>query len=591
MAGERHNLKPFLGLFVRHWKAMGLAALLALVTVCAGVGLLGLAGWFIAAAAFAGLATATAQLFNLFLPSVGVRLLAMVRTAGRYAERVVSHETTFRMLQSLRLWFYRRIEPLAPARLLEFRSGDILNRIVADIDALDNLFLRVVSPTVVAVVVSGAVFAFAWKFHFAIAAIVWLTVFAGGFVVAAAALKAGADPGARLNRQSAFLRVAILEGLQGMAELMVFGAHRKHLARIARNDGELIRLQLRMSRIKATGAALITLLTGAAVLATLIVGIQLIHAGRLDGTQLTLLVMVTLAAVEAVMPLPGAYQFLGHTREAARRLQEMVAIEPPTVFTATSLAAPAHFDIRFEDLTFSYGKGMAAALENFDLSIEEHERVAIVGQTGAGKSTLASLLLRFWDPQSGGVRIGGVDVRKFSETDLRRYVVAISQQAHMFNASLRDNLLLADSRAGDDRLQDALQAVALGDFVRRLPDGLDTWIGESGSRLSTGQARRVALARAIIKDAPIWVLDEPTEGLDRVTDRTVMQTILELTRGRTLLMMTHRLAALERMDRIVVMESGRILEQGSHRELTARPSRYAELVGKIDNQQSVAGDR
>jgi ATP-binding cassette subfamily C protein CydC len=576
------GIKPLLALFGHHWKGMGLAMVLALATIGAGIGLLGLAGWFIAAAAFAGLNVMTAPLFNLFLPSVGVRLFAIIRTTARYAERIVSHETTFRLLESLRDWFYRKLEPLAPARLMEYRSGDILNRIVADIDALDNLYLRVISPTIVAVIISVLVLIFIGLFHPGIALLIWLTLFAGGFLVSAAALKAGSKIGVHLSRQTTDLRISIIDGLQGMSELLVFGAHGDHLTQIRHKDRDLLRSQLRMSQIKAVAHGIMTLLAGGAVVGTLVIGIGLVHQGHLDGSYLAMMVLVVLATTEAILPLPLAYQFLGHTREAARRLQEVVATDPQVDFLPESQKIPKNFGIQFDGLTFSYRRGAPAALKDFDLHIEDGERVAIVGQTGAGKSTLANLLVRFWDPQEGCIRIGGVDIRDFSEKDLRRYLAVVTQQAHMFNASLRDNLTLADSRAEEEALQSALKAACMWEFVQSLPQGLDTWIGEAGRNLSSGQAQRVALARAIIKDAPIWILDEPTEGLDRVTEHSVMDSLLAQTRNRTLLLITHRLISLDQMDRIVVIEKGRILEQGSHRELLTKPSRYAELVGRIN---------
>ena len=582
LSKNQSHMKPFLKLFRRHWKGLGLGTLLGLATVCAGIGLLGLAGWFIAAAAFAGLSTLSAQLFNLFLPSVGIRVFAIVRTAARYAERIVSHEVTFRLLQSLRVWFYQKIEPLAPARLMEFRSGDILNRIVADIDALDNLYLRVVSPTVVAVIAAMLVFSFLSIFEPVIAAIVCLTIFAGGFIVSAAALRAGSRIGARLNRQTTDLRVTIIDSLQGMAELLIFGAHEDQKENIRKCDRELIRSQLQMSRVKATASGLITLISGIALVVVITIGIGRVHQGNLDGAHLAMMVFITLAAIEAVLPLPVAYQFLGHTREAARRLLEVVGTKPQVKFPSDSKKEPSHFDVHFDEVTFSYREELRPALKGVKLQIGNAERVAVLGQTGAGKSTLANLLMRFWDPQHGGIRIGGIDIREMCEADLRRLMAVVTQQAHMFNASLRDNLLLANPQAKEANLTSALKSAGLWDLLTSLPEGLDTWIGESGRRLSAGQARRVALARAIIKDAPIWVLDEPTEGLDRITEQSVMGSLLELTRHRTVLLITHRLVALENMDRIVVIENGRILEEGSHSELLTRPSRYAELTGGIE---------
>jgi ATP-binding cassette subfamily C protein CydC len=555
---------------------MVLGLLLAATATAAGVGLLALSGWFIASAALAGLAPLTAHLFNLFHPSVGVRLFAITRTAARYGERIVNHEVTFRILERLRTWFYLQIEPLAPAGLARFRSGDVLDRIVADIDALDNLYIRVVTPGLVALGMTVMVVGLFWRFDRAAALTLLTGMVLAGLALPLAANRGAALPGQALARQGARLRTLTVEGLQGLAELLIFDAAGRHRGRIQRCQRDLIRVQSRMSHISGLTSAGLTLLSGGTVGIVLFVGAGRVGHAALDGPAWALLVFAALAAFEIVWTLPTAFQFLSRTQEAARRLTAIVDQKPPVHFAETS-AAPAHSGVRFEKVSFGYEQDAPPVLEAFDLRVEPGERVAIMGSTGAGKSTLIHLLVRFWDPQKGRILLGDQDIRGLSEAALRRGMAVVSQQSHLFNATLRDNLLLACPEADDQRLWSALAKARLADFAADLPNGLDTWIGESGQRLSGGEARRLAVARSVLQDAPLWLLDEPTEGLDATNERLLMETLITLTAQRTLLLITHRPAALAHMDRIAVMEKGRIVEEGTPQDLLNARGRYAQL--------------
>jgi ATP-binding cassette subfamily C protein CydC len=548
-----------------------------LIATTATVGLLALSGWFLSAAAFAGLSITAAQTFNYFFPSIGVRIFAILRTLARYAERVVSHDATFRILESLRIWFYERIEPLAPARLMLYRSGDILNRVLSDIDALDNLYLRILSPTLVAGLMVAGLTVFLSLFDplIALTTLGWLVV--AGFGIPAAAGIAGAAAGRRLSHLMTQLRIQIVEGIQGLPELLVFNRCRDYLGRMDRNNRNLLDVQRHMSHLRGLSFAGVTLTSGLAVLWALYHGAALVSSGVLHGASLAMIALTVLAAFDALMPLPSAYQYLGHTREAARELLEVVGCEPPVAFSENSLAVLHRFDVSFDRVSFRYTDNAANAVHDIRFHLPAGQRFAVLGPTGAGKSTLAHLMVRFWDVQSGSVRIGGEDIRNLSESILRQSVSLVSQQAHMFNASVRDNLLIARPGATEPELWQALAAVWLADFVKSLPQGIDTWIGESGRLVSGGQARRLALARAILRDAPIWVLDEPTEGLDRATERRIMETLFEVTSGRTVLFITHRLVGLDRLERILLMEDGRIVEQGTHAELLQDRTRYAIL--------------
>ena len=571
------ELKPFFKLYKVHLKWMLLGIVCGIIAMVSAVGLLALSGWFISAAAYAGLTVAAAHLFNFFHPGIGVRLFAIGRTLARYAERIVSHDATFRILQSLRSWFYLKLEPLAPSRLMRYRSGDVLNRIVSDIDALDNLYLRVLSPSTVALVTSFVVVAFLWIFDPLIAMSTAAYLAMAGLGVTTAALTLGETCGHDITRHTAALRVRVIDMLQGLADLLVFNAHHQHLEAVERSNRALLRSQLRMSQIRGLSLALITLIAGLAVLTALFLAVDRVALGLLNGANLALIALAILACFEAVLPLPTAYQYLGRTREAGRRLLEIVEIEPEITYPEATAGLCGQPGVTFENISFRYNEEDPWALNDINIKIRAGHRVAIIGETGSGKSTLVHLLVRFWNPTTGCIRLGGEDVARFNEAELRRTISVVSQQPHMFNATLRDNLLIADPGASDDELLAAFESAGLKEFVAGLPDGLNTWVGEAAGLLSGGQARRLALARAMLHSAPVWVLDEPTEGLDRITEQKFMQELKRKTSGRTLLLITHRLTDLHWMDAIVMLEKGQVAAQGTHSELMESNRKYAEM--------------
>jgi ATP-binding cassette subfamily C protein CydC len=575
-AGPLGDFRPFAGAFARHLPRLAVGTLAGLATAASAIGLMSVSGWFISAAAAAGLAPATAYLFNFFMPSIGVRIFAILRTAARYGERVLTHDATLRVLADLRVWFYGRIEPLAPAGLWRFRSGDMLNRMVADIEALDNLYLRALSPAAVALLISVLAFFLLAALDVWIAATFWILFALAGGGVSLAAAKMGAPTGRLIATRMTELRIRAVEGLQGLAEIILFEADGLLRERVRSAQSALLAGQRRMARIRGMSAAAMHLLSGAAVLAALYLGGGLVASGRLPGDTLALAALAITAAFESIFGLPAAYQFLSRTRAAGGRLVEIVECEPAVRFEGCSDGVlPVACGVEFNGVSFRYGPELPWALENVNLTVPAGRRLAVVGESGAGKSTLVNLLVRFFDPATGQIRIGGKDIRKLSEPDLRRTVVVVSQQSHLFSATVRDNLLLAKPDADDSALQRVLAAARLTGVVARLPDGLDTWIGEAGRLLSAGQARRLAVARALLSDAPVWVLDEPTEGLDRRTEAQLVESLLDSTAGRTVIWITHRLIGMERLDEVAVMENGRVMDCGAHADLRARNPRYA----------------
>ncbi|MBK1632450.1 thiol reductant ABC exporter subunit CydC [Thiohalocapsa halophila] len=557
----------------RNWMLAGYA--IALVTLVANVTLLAISGWFITAMAVAGAAGVS---MNYFTPAAIIRGSAIARTAGRYFERLVSHEATLRQLAGLRVWFYRHLEPLAPARLQQYHSADLLSRIRADVDALDNLYTRVLVPVLVAVTAGVGFFLFTALFDLRLALLLLALLLAAGVGMPWLTRRLGSVSGRRLVEEQARLRRLAVDGTQGLSELLVYGAADAHAERLDATTRTVIEDQARMSRIEGLSQAGVGLSANLALLGVLWLGSPLVADGKLPPPQLAMLALFALAAFEAVAPLPLAFQHLESTLTAARRLFAVVDAEPAVTDPPGPSPRPAQHDIQVRGLRFAYPGAERPALDGLDLDVPAGQRVAIVGATGSGKSTLFNLLLRFWAPDAGEIRLGDAPLADFRGEDLREHVALVSQHTHLFDASIRENLLLAAPEAPQAKLEQACRTAQIHDFIAALPEGYDTWAGETGVRLSGGQARRIAIARALLRDAPVLLLDEPTEGLDAATERALMDALRTLMAGRTVLMITHRAAALADMDRILVLDAGRIVEQGTHRELL-QAERYPRLLG------------
>ena len=557
----------------RDWMLGGFA--IALLTLLANVTLMAISGWFITAMAVAG---AAGVAMNYFTPAAIIRASAIARTAGRYFERLVNHDATLRQLSGLRVWFYRHLEPLAPARLQQYHSADLLSRIRADVDALDNFYVRVLVPVLVALAAGVGFFVFAALFHLGIALLLLAMLGLAGIAMPWLTRRLGAEPGRRLVETQAELRQLAVDGTQGLSELLVYGAADTHAERLDAASRKLIDRQQAMSRIEGLSAGAVGLCANLALFGVLWLGIPLVQAGTLPPPQLAMLALFALAAFEAVAPLPLAFSHLEATLTAARRLFAVVDAEPAVTDPPGPSPRPARHDLAIRGLRFAYPGAARPALDGLDMDVPEGSRTAIVGATGSGKTTLFNLLLRFWAPDAGEIRLGGAPLADFRGEDLRERIALVSQHTHLFDASIRENLLLAAPDAPQGKLEQACRTAQIHDFIAALPEGYDTWAGETGVRLSGGQGRRIAIARALLRDAPVLLLDEPTEGLDAGTERALMDALRVLMAGRTVLMITHRPAALADMDRILVLHQGRVVEQGTHAELL-HADHYPRLLG------------
>ena len=527
---------------------------LSTAVVIANVGLLALAGWFVAAMAIAGLGGPSVEYFA---PAAGIRALAILRTGGRYGERLVTHEATFRLIARLRVWFYERLEPLAPARLQHYRGGDLLSRIRADIDSLDNFYLRVIAPSVAALVSVIAMVAFLFLFSRPVALADGTGLLLAGVALPLLAQRLGRAPGSRAVALRSDLRAAMSDTARGLGELLVCRANARQRATVSRLGTELVAAGRRQAMLGATGSALSGLGAHLTMWLALVLVIPLVARHALPGPDLAMIALFVLAGFEAVAALPLAFGTLGETLAAARRIFEIVDAPPSVAEPHLAAAAPARCDLKVEGLRMRYADDAPWALDGLDLVVPEGSSLGIVGPSGSGKTSLLNVLLRFWDYQEGHVAIGGVSLRVLSGESVRGLCAVVAQQTHLFNTTVRANLLLARPGASEIELEAALRNAAVLDEILAMPEGLDTSVGETGMRLSGGQARRLAMARAFLKDAPILILDEPTEGLDPASENLVLQAMANLTRGRTTLLITHRLQSLQQVDAILTLSHGR----------------------------------
>ncbi len=541
----------------RNWMLLG--TLLAILTLLANVTLMAAAGWFLTAMATAGVAGVA---MNYFTPAALIRGSAMLRTGGRYGERLVNHEATFRLIASLRVWFYQHLEPLAPARLQQYHSGDLLSRIRADIDALDNLYVRVLVPVVVANVSMVLFTLFLLFYHpcLALSGLTFLTLAGVGLPIWSQAR--GRAPGQRIAEDEGALRTAVIDGVQGMAELTLYGATERQAQRIDGLSRRLIADQTRLSSDHGLTQAAVGLCASLSLWVLLWLAIPMVTMGASCRPSSPCWRSSPWPASRPSPPCPTPSSSSVARLAAARRLFGIVDTQPAVPEPTGLSPRPTGFDIELRDIGFSYPGAARPALSGIQLSVPEGSRAAVIGATGSGKSTLFNLLLRFWAPDAGTIRIGGHDILDFHGDDLRRHIAVVSQHSHLFDTTIRENLLIANPDASQGAIEAACRVAQIHDFIAELPEGYDTWVGETGVRLSGGQGRRIAVARALLKDAPILLLDEPTEGLDAATERDLMQALDKLMVGRTVLLITHRPAGLDWVDQVLVLDQGRELARG-----------------------------
>lgn len=510
-------------------KWMLLALLLGVLTIGSSVGLMATSAWMLSKAAL------MPSIAGLGVAPVMVRFFGISRGVFRYLERLVSHDVTFRLLANIRVQFYTALEPLAPARLSHFSGGDLLARIVGDVETLQNVYLRAAAPPLVALMVTVATTVFIGVFDVATAgmALVWFA--AGMILLPLLAWYSGQRLGPRRVALQAEMNAMITEGVHGMGELLIYGESLNHTARLTALFDETAAHERRIARWDAFHHALNIVLVQGAGLAVLFVALA-----RVDGIYLATLSLATIAAFEAVTPLTPAFRALGESLRAAERLFEVIDTPPAVSDHVSDSAVPLDGSLILRDVTFRYVPDAPPVFDNVNLTIDSGSRVALLGPSGAGKSTLVNLLARFYEFESGAIFLGGHDLREYTQDGARACIAVMEQRTYIFNTTIRENIRIARPDATDDAICAAAKTAEIHDFIMTLPNAYETFVGEDGAQLSGGQRQRVALARAFLSNAPILILDEPVANVDANTANAILRTVFAQAGERTVILLAHQ---------------------------------------------------
>lgn len=558
-----------------------LSVLLGAITVGSGIGLMMTSAFIISAAAL------HPSVAELQVAIVGVRFFGISRGVFRYLERLVSHETTFRLLSRFRVWFYQKLEPLVPARTLYMKSADLLQRIIADIQTLENFYVRVISPPAVAIVVGVFMFFLLGAYHVNYAVLFIIFFGLAGTVIPFLSLQLSRGLGRKIIRLQSELNIAVLDGIKGMPELLVNNRIHTQTKKIDAYNKEINLLQRKMHIIEALNQGFITLLMFGAVIMILIAAIPAVFNGVLNGVYLAVLVMGVMAAFEAVLPLPTAFQFMESNISAGERLFGIIQAQPAVIDSrsAETLSAKS-LEIAFDSVTFTYPRAEAPALKHISFRIPAASKIAVVGPSGSGKSSLANVLLRLWEFEQGTVLLNGKDIRTFTQESVREHFAFVSQRFHLFTGTIAENLRLVNPQLDDETLLDILKLTGLDQQEMETDSLLDYWIGEHGSRLSGGQAQRLAIAQALCKPSSVLLFDEITANLDPATEQRVMNNLFDRYRAKTIINITHRLNNMEKYDRILVLKAGKLVEEGTHDELMRSGKIYRHMMA-VQREQNL----
>lgn len=575
-------LKPQLPLML-------LGALLSVITVLANISLLAISGWFITLMAIGGITGITV---NYFTPAAIIRFLAIVRTAGRYAERMLTHRATFNALAHMRHYFYQQLEPLLPYYQIDLRSGDLLARLQQDIDNLDNFYLRVLLPIFV-VLISVPIVCYALaSFSIMIAWLMLSALLVVAIVLPLISYFTSKKLAIEKTRLESHLTETLVNGISAIKTLLVYQAGINYQRSIANITQHYYDVRYKLVKINAISSAVTFLFIHLSALACLFILLPALASGEIDSKSLVAIILLVLVSFETVSSMPLAMQLLPQTLASAERLFTIIDKEKPTI---DGLKDVHDGDISFDRFTFYYPEQTKASLMDISLSIKKGEKVAIVGASGAGKSTLVNLLMGFWPTGNplksnnkgllsttnlGTISVAGEPLNELKQESLRHHIALMSQKGHIFDASIADNLRLAKHDATDEEMRNVCKQVNLIEFIDNLPNGLNTWLGSTGIGLSGGQVQRLQIAQVLLQSAKLLILDEPTKGLDRNNEQVVMINLLAHVdrQQQSLLLITHKPLMLQQMDKIIVMEQGKMIAQGSHNELIKTNNYYQALL-------------
>ncbi len=549
-----------------------LSLLLGIATICAGIGLLGTSGYLIASAAL------HPSIAELQVAIVGVRFFGLSRAIFRYLERVVSHSVNLRIVSKLRSDLYQRIEPGAPANLASQHSGDLLEKMIGDIETLENFFVRVFTPIIVAAVFTVGLGVFIGGYFYQLGLIVCLGLLINGFILPRLSLWASREYTKRIAGHNSIYSSLAVEYIQGLEDLATNNALRRWQSRLEVENQGLKKAQLAQNTLTAAQNALNLLVMNLTILTAVVLTVPLVSKGTLSGVSLAVILLVVSAGFEATIAMPQAARVLTSSREAARRLFTLSTSEPTGIVSNLAEKQEPSSELRLNHISFRYPGEKQYVLADINLVLKQGQIKAIVGLSGSGKSTLFDLLLRFWEPTSGRISLDEKPIEIFGADSWRQHFGVIGQSVFLFNTSLRENLLLAEPAARETRLLDVLGMAGLEKWFSGLPDGLDTWVGEHGLRLSAGERQRLAIARILLTDPDFILLDEPTANLDPMNEIEILKTLTKVFAQKGILMVTHRLDLLVQVDEIIVLDKGRIVEKGVMQELISHGGVFQKMI-------------
>lgn len=552
------------------WKEMLLALMLSVTTIACSIGLMGTSAYLISYAAL------QPSIAYLQVAIVGVRFFGISRGLFRYLERLASHSVNLRLLAEFRIWLYRKLEPLVPAILLEKRGGDLLASLTVDVDTLENLFVRIMAPPLTALLVTGGMVFYLQQFGNLPASIFLAGTFIGGVLLPAAIFFISQRAGRAYIQIRAELNSGMVNLIQSAREIVLFGIQipkMEEISSISRTFGKA-QMSLAVANGFATGG--ITWIVNLTILGVLTASIPLVLGGMMNGVLLAVVTLMTAASFEAILPMTLTTQYMNPVIAAGRRIFSIADAKVPVSEPELPQKMPETSGIEVTGLSFHYPGGSELVLNNVDLSLPQGKRIAIVGPSGSGKSTLVNLLVRSWDYSMGSIRLGGEELNTFTTEDIFTRISILTQTPIILTDTLRRNLLFGDQGMHDEALISMLDHVQLGAWYATLPDGLNTWLGDRGAKMSGGERQRLAIARVLLRNSKVQIYDEPTANLDMETEREIFDLALNQENERTIIWVTHRLVSLERMDEIVFLEHGGIIERGTQTQLLARGGRYAQ---------------
>lgn len=548
------KLLPYIKLYRHYFSMVVLGVILVLLALAASIFLLSLSGWFLSATAFVGVAGL--YTLNYMLPAAGVRGAAIVRTAARYVERLVNHNTTFKILSYLRTNAFKRILPLSSRQLQQYQKADLLNRFIADIDHLDHLYLRLFMPIVSGLLITIIIYFSVGYFDHTIAAVIALILLITILAIPIIFYQAGKLIGTTIAQQKSKYRQALVSYLQGQSELILFNASKQYRDQLDNIEQQWLNNQQKQATLLSIASALILLIIG--VMTLLIIFLAADGVTNYQQPIIALFIFVGLSCTEILAPIPGAFLFLGQVLTSADRMNDLMQQSPDINFPTNSIKTNlTHAEISFINVSFTYPNQPLSVFNDVNFTIQNGQHIALIGKTGCGKSTLLSLITRTWANQSGKILLNNQDITQFDETTLRSFMSVIPQTITIFSDTLRNNLLIAKPDATDAELIAVLTNVQLDKLINN-EIGLDLWLGEGSRALSGGEKRRIGIARALLHSAPLILMDEPTESLDSSTEQQILTIIKQYYADKTLIIVTHRLTEHSWFDCTYLMENGKL---------------------------------